>query len=73
MKFEAWISFFAFHLSSFKDESDPEMVEFWIVEMEKKFKVMRYPEEEKVNLATYMFQGQVEYWWQALQRTRFTD
>ena len=41
--------------------------------MEKKFKVMRCPEEEKVNLATYMFQEHAKYWWQALQRTTFVD
>ena len=41
--------------------------------MEKKFKVMRCPKEEKVNLATYMFQGHADYSWQALQRTRFVD
>ena len=34
---------------------------------------MRCLEEEKVNLATYMFQGQVKYWWQALQRTVFVN
>ena len=34
---------------------------------------MRCPEEEKVNLATYMFQGQAEYWWKALQCTVFAN
>ena len=63
------------HLSppSFICESDPEKANLSIVEMDKKFKVMRCPKEEKVNLATYMFQGQVKYWWQALQHTRFAD
>ena len=59
--------------SSFKGESDPKKANLWIVEVEKKFRVMRCPEEEKVNLATYMFQGHVEYWWQALQCTKFVD
>ena len=34
---------------------------------------MRCPEEEKMNLATYMLQGQAECWWQALQRTIFAN
>ena len=34
---------------------------------------MRCLEEEKVNLATYVLQGQAEFWWQALQPTRFAD
>ena len=34
---------------------------------------MKYLEEEKVNLATYVLQGQAKFWWQALQRTRFSD
>ena len=51
------------HLSppSFRDESDLEKVDYWIAEMEKKFKVMKCLEEEKVNLATYVLQGQVEF------------
>ena len=51
---------------SFRGESDPKKADLWIVEMEKKFKVMRCLKEERVNLATYMFQGQAEYWWHAL-------
>ena len=58
---------------SFKGESDLKKADLWIMEIEKKFKVMRYPEEEKVNLSTYMFQGHAEYWWWALQCTRFVD
>ena len=54
-------------------ENDPEKADFWIFEMEKKFKVMRCPKEEKVNMAIYMLQGQADYWWQALQCTRFVD
>ena len=34
---------------------------------------MKCLEEEKVNLATYVLQGQAEFWWQALQLTRFAD
>ena len=39
---------------SFKGESDPEIVDVWLNELEKKFKVMRCPDEDKVNLAAYM-------------------
>ena len=39
---------------SFKGESGPDVVDFWISEVEKKFRVIDYPEEEKVKLATYL-------------------
>ena len=38
----------------FKGESEPDAVDFWIAEVEKKFRVMDCPEEEKVKLATYV-------------------
>ena len=48
---------------SYKAENDPEAAELWLRELDKKFKVMRCPEGEKVNLATYMLQGQADVWW----------
>ena len=47
---------------SFVGEGGPDKADFWIFEIEKKFKVMRCPEEEKVNLTAYMLQGRDECW-----------
>ena len=37
-----------------------DVVDFWIVEVEKKFRVMNYAEEVKVRLATYLLQDHAE-------------
>ena len=37
----------------FKGESGLNAADFWIAEVEKKFRVMDCPEKEKVKLATY--------------------
>ena len=58
---------------SFVGEGSPDKADFWIFEIEKKFKVMRCLEEEKVNLAAYMLQGRADCWWQALQHTTFAN
>ena len=41
------------------------------MELEKKFQVMRCPEEEKTRLAAYMLQGPAAIWWESLKRTTF--
>ena len=46
----------------FKGESGLDVVDFWIAEVEKKFRVMDCPEEEKVKLATYVLQDHTEHW-----------
>ena len=38
----------------FKGEKDPDIGEAWLMELEKKFRVMKYLEEEKTELAAYM-------------------
>ena len=40
--------------SPFKGERNPDIGEAWINELEKKFRVMKCPEEEKTELAAYM-------------------
>ena len=47
---------------SFKGESDLEIADAWLSELKKKFRMMRCLDEEKVNLATYMLQGQADVW-----------
>ena len=58
---------------SFKGETNPEISEAWISEVEKKFKVMKCPEEDKVNLATYMLQERADVWWKVALRTTFIN
>ena len=41
---------------SFKGESDPLLAESWMREIEKIFRAIRCPDEDKVTLATYMLQ-----------------
>ena len=59
--------------SPFKGERNPDIGEAWINELEKKFRVMKCPEEEKTELAVYMLQGPAEIWWGSMLRTAFAD
>ncbi|MQL99924.1 hypothetical protein Taro_032654 [Colocasia esculenta] len=45
---------------SFKGESDPLLAESWMREIEKIFRAIRCAKEGKVNLATYMLQGEID-------------
>ncbi|MQL82099.1 hypothetical protein Taro_014565 [Colocasia esculenta] len=44
-------------LPSFKEESQPLLVESWMREVEKIFRAIKCAEEDKVGLATYMLQA----------------
>ena len=57
--------------SPFKGERNPDIGEAWLNELEKKFRVMKCPEEEKTELAVYMLQGPAEIWWGSLLRSTF--
>jgi hypothetical protein len=48
---------------SFEGSTEPLVAKKWLTEMEKAFKVLRCTEEEKVNYATYMLQGDAYDWW----------
>uniref|UniRef100_A0A2N9FDG8 RNA-directed DNA polymerase n=1 Tax=Fagus sylvatica TaxID=28930 RepID=A0A2N9FDG8_FAGSY len=48
---------------SFEGSTEPLVAEKWLTEMEKAFRVLRCTEEEKVNYATYMLQGDAYDWW----------
>jgi hypothetical protein len=48
---------------SFEGSTEPLVAEKWLTEMEKAFKVLKCAEEEKVNYATYMLQGDAYDWW----------
>ena len=57
----------------FKGESGPDVADFWIVKVKKKFRVMNCAEEDKVRLGTYLLQGHVEQWWQSMTRTKYAN
>uniref|UniRef100_A0A2N9GJY8 RNA-directed DNA polymerase n=1 Tax=Fagus sylvatica TaxID=28930 RepID=A0A2N9GJY8_FAGSY len=48
---------------SFEGSTEPLVAEKWLTKMEKAFKVLKCAEEEKVNYATYMLQGDTYDWW----------
>ena len=58
---------------AFKGESGPDVADFWIFEMEKKFQVMDCLEDQKVKLATYLLQDHAEHWWQAMLHTKYSN
>ena len=43
------------------------------MELEKKFRVMKCPDEEKTELATYMLQGPAAIWWASLKQSALAD
>ena len=59
--------------SYFKGESGSDAADFWISEVEKKFQVIDYLEDEKVKLAMYLLQDHAEHWWQAMLRTKYSN
>ena len=48
---------------SFEGSIKPLVVEKWLIEMVKAFRVLRCAEEEKVSYATYMLHGDAYDWW----------
>ncbi|XP_057418684.1 uncharacterized protein LOC130712885 [Lotus japonicus] len=52
----------------FQGEAEPEKVDLWVQEMEKIFEALHTPDAEKVNLATFMLKGDVEYWWRSARQ-----
>jgi hypothetical protein len=59
--------------SPFKGERNPDIGEAWLNEIEKRFRVMKCPDEERTELAAYMLQGPAEIWWASLRRTTYAD
>ena len=47
----------------FQGGADPLKCEKWMRRLENLFEIMEYPDRYKVALATYQFEGEVEYWW----------
>ncbi|XP_052204017.1 uncharacterized protein LOC127809294 [Diospyros lotus] len=49
--------------------ADPSEGEFWIEQTEKLLDHLHCNEEEKVNCATFMLQGEADRWWRGVKRT----
>jgi len=43
--------------------ANPLRYEEWVRRLENLFKIMECPDRFKVALATYQFEGEVEFWW----------
>jgi hypothetical protein len=48
---------------SFEGSTEPLVADKWLIEMENAFRMLKSAEEEKVNYATYMLQGDAYDWW----------
>ncbi|PKA59369.1 hypothetical protein AXF42_Ash001463 [Apostasia shenzhenica] len=51
----------------FKGTGDPDEAEDWINKLEKIFAAMKCGDEDRIRFPTFMFEGQVEYWWKSIQ------
>lgn len=47
---------------------DPLEADEWIIQMDKLFEAMLCPEEENIQLDTFTFKGEAEYWWKTAKR-----
>lgn len=50
--------------SQFSGDSNLDIVDHWIQELEKIFKAMARPENIKVTYAIYLLTNETEFWWQ---------
>lgn len=46
----------------------PEAAELWLKEIEKIFRTMRCTNNQKLTFATYVLEGEAEYWWECTQK-----
>nr|XP_023905116.1 uncharacterized protein LOC112016887 [Quercus suber] len=53
---------------SFSGTTNPLEAESWVFKMEKIFKFLGCTDSQKVNYATYMFEGPAEIWWKSAER-----
>ena len=60
--------FLKFNPPKFKGELDDQKAEFWLIEIEKIFRVLNYSESQKVKCATFLFEEAAHHWWQVIER-----
>lgn len=58
---------------NFKGTEEPTEAEKWLMGFEKVFDVLRTLDENKVRLATYFFEGDVDHWWTTMKRVHDVD
>jgi len=61
------------HPPSFDGRSAPEVAEDWIFRMEKIFRAIGVAPERRVDLATYVFDGEAANWWRTASTVVFED
>ena len=66
--FELYRSFNSLRPPTFDGTGDFSSAENWIANIKDKFQILRAPEENKVELATQLFEGHARFWWQEVQR-----
>ncbi|OWM67173.1 hypothetical protein CDL15_Pgr000625 [Punica granatum] len=54
--------------SNFSGSADPIEAENWITGMERIFSIMEVSDTQRVALASFMLEGDAQYWWEATQR-----
>ena len=60
--------FLKFNPPKFKGEPDDQKAEFWLMEVEKVFKVLEYSDSQKVKYATFLFEKAACQWWRVAER-----
>ncbi|KAI3834908.1 hypothetical protein MKW98_016021 [Papaver atlanticum] len=56
----------------FSGTEEPTEAEKWLMSIEKVFDVLRTQDENKVRLATYLFEGYADHWWGTMKRLFFS-
>ncbi|KAF6156829.1 hypothetical protein GIB67_017363 [Kingdonia uniflora] len=54
---------------TFPGSTVPSEAEAWFKSIEKTLNAMMCPEDQRVTLATYLLQGEVDHWWDTAKRT----
>ena len=60
--------FLGFNPPKFKGEPDDQKAEFWLLEIEKIFKRLKYPDHQKVEYATFLLEEAASQWWRVVER-----
>jgi Retroviral aspartyl protease/RNase H-like domain found in reverse transcriptase/Reverse transcriptase (RNA-dependent DNA polymerase)/Integrase zinc binding domain/Retrotransposon gag protein/Zinc knuckle len=51
----------------FRGVPDPSKAESWIKDIEKIFRLIKCPDNEKVTLASFMLKGEAGFWWESME------
>jgi len=62
------IEFLRYNPSTSSGKTTPDQVDHWIRKLEKISRATFYPKDKKLEFATYMLTGEVEFWWMGAQQ-----